>query len=115
VDSPFPGVTVGCYVWPQSLKQADYVAAFLAAMALMGPGEKSSNTSALIRGYRHPIPSLSWPYSLNATVLKSITDVGDEVLDVSYLARSTTTPAVPAAVTDPPNILIPRHVGFYPI
>lgn len=114
IDTPFVGISVGCYVWPQSVNQAAYAEAFLNSMKLMGPGEKSSNVSALIRGSRKPVPSLSWPYSLNATVLRGLSSVGDEVLDVSYLARSTTTPAVPAVVTDPPKILVPRHVGFYP-
>lgn len=115
LDSPFPGVAVGDYIWPKCTNQDVYVAALLKAFAGMGPGEKTANTTILERGYRHPIPSLSWPSSLNTSILKKIEDTGDEVEDTMYLYRSTTTPALPATVNDPPNILVPRNLAFYPI
>ena len=123
IDQPFPNIAAAFaldasakpIIWPQAVNGPAYVAAFLAAMALMGPGEKTSNAGVLSRGYRHPLPVNSWPYSLNATILKSLSNVGSEVLDVSYYSRSTTTPAIPGSVANPPNILVPRFIGFYPI
>lgn len=122
VDVPFTNLAAalalggtGPFIFPDAQNMSDYVAAFLAATALMGPGEITSNVSVLGRAYRHPLTTFSWPASFDSSILKKIENVGDEVTDTSYLYRSTTTPAVPGAVTDPPNILIPRHVGFYTI
>lgn len=114
IDFPFVGLTVGCFVWPQPLRAQAYVEAALDGFASMGPGEKTSNPFALERGFRHPPPSLSWPHSLGASQLRVIEDSGSEVLDTEYLYRSTTTPAVPGSITDPPNQIVPRHLGFYP-
>jgi uncharacterized phage protein gp47/JayE len=115
LDTPFTGVTVGCFVWPQASRQQAYVDALLGAFGLMGPGEKTANVSILSnRGFRHPVPTLAWPYALGGPQLRALTDSGAEVQDAAYLYRSTTTPAVPADVEDPPNILTPRHLGFYP-
>lgn len=113
LDKPFTGITTGCYIWPQCENQQTYVDAVLEAFALMGPGEKTSNTSDLVRGYRHPTPSSGWPYSLGGKMLRSLVQSGDEVLDADYLTRSTTTPSVAASATSNPNILIPRHIAFY--
>lgn len=124
IDTPFVGITTGCYVWPQCAKQDTYVAALLAAYQLMGPGEKSANASALVRGFRHPPVSTSWPSSLGPHILRALADAGDEVFATQFLYRSdgTTTingasgivsAQVPASVSDPPNIFIPRHIGFY--
>ena len=124
LDTPFIGIATGCYLWPQAENQAAYVAAVLAAFSLMGPGEKTTNVSALARGYRHPTSNAGWPYTLGAWMRKALTDVGDEVDAAEYILRydgTTTlvgdtgvlTPQVPGVVTSPPNILIPRHIGFY--
>lgn len=121
IDTPFPNIASlaliasGPFIFPDAINMDTYVAEFLAAMALMGPGEKTANVSVLTRGYRHPIPTASWPYSLDSSILKKVENSGDEVTDTDYYYRSTTTPAVPGSISDPPNILIPRFVGFYPI
>lgn len=114
IDNPFIGIATGSYIWPQCANQQIYADAFINAMGLMGPGEKTADVVILQRAYRHPLTSTAWPSALNATILKSVSNAGSEVLDVAYYYRSTTAPAIPGAVTDPPNILIPRHIGFYP-
>jgi uncharacterized phage protein gp47/JayE len=113
VDTPWPNLTVGSYIFPQAQNMATYVAAFLASMALMGPGEKTSNTSALIRGFRHPPPQNAWPYALGPTQLRAVTNAGTEVLDISYLSRTLTQPALAGSLTSPPHILVPYNIGFY--
>lgn len=126
IDAPFTGIEAGAYIWPECQNAQVYVDAILDAFALMGPGEKTTNTSALIRGFRHPTPSTAWPYSLGPAMLRAVTDSSDEVLAAQFLYRTdgTTTlsgasgqltPQVPVAVTDAPRILVPRHIGFYPI
>lgn len=126
LDRPFTDIAVGCYVWPDCQNAQAYIDALIAHFALMGPGEKTSNVSALVRGFRHPLPSTSWPYALGPAMLRAVTDAGDEVLAAQFLHRTdgTTTstsvagqvvPQVPGAVTDAPKIFVPRHIGFYRI
>lgn len=114
IDTPFVGIAVNDYIWPQCVNQAVYIAALLDAFAHMGPGELTANATILARAYRHPVPALAWPYSLNATQLKAITNTGEEVLDSSWIYRSATTPSVPGAVTLAPSCFMPRHIAFYP-
>ena len=125
LDTPFVGVGVGSVIFPQSQNQSNYVTALLAFFALMGPGEKSTNASALIRGYRHPTPNQGAPYSVGSQLLKALVNAGTEVLDASYFYRSdgvqpaiTTasgnlTPPVPGTVTSAPNIYIPGQIGLF--
>ncbi len=112
LDTPFPGIAVGDYIWPDCTNAQTYVDAILTAFGQMGPGEKT--TANITRGYRHPVPVNSWPHTLGATQLRAISNSGDEVLDVSYLYRtSSAAPAVPGAVATSPNIYVPRRIGFY--
>lgn len=124
VDRPFVGIAVGCYIWPDSERAQVYVDTALAAFALLGPGEKTANASALARGFRHPPPAVGWSYALGPQLLRAMSDAGEEVLDVQFLHRTDGTqtltgtasqivPTVPALATDPPRIFIPRHLGFY--
>lgn len=115
VDNPFPNVAVGSLIFPDAVNMDTYVATWLAGMALLGPGEKTTNASVLSRGFRHPPPQLSWPYALNAQLLKRVENSGAEVLATQYYYRSQITPAVPGSVANPPNQFVPRQVAFYPI
>jgi hypothetical protein len=126
LDAPLTGITAGSYIWPDCENAETYITAILDAFALMGPGQKSSNASALIRGFRHPLPTAGWPYTLGPSLLRALSDAGDEVADVQYLHRydgTTTltgssglvTPQVPASVSDPPKIFVPRHIALYRI
>jgi len=119
IDTPFSNMADALalggtpFIFPDATNMSTYVQAFLDATALMGPGEVTSNVSVLSRAYRHPLTSREWPASMDSQILRKIEVSGEEVTDTDYFYRTTTTPAVPGAVTDPPNILIPRHVGFY--
>lgn len=126
IDTPFIGLAAGNLIFPQSANQANYVAAILGAFALMGPGEKSTNASALIRGFRHPLPNAAWQYSVGPTMLRAMTNSGTEVFDAQFYLRydgTTTlttntgllTPQVPGVVTGNPLIYTPRNLAFYPI
>lgn len=113
LDMPFTGITAECVVWPASERQEAYVAALYGAFALMGPGEMSSQPSVLRRSARHPLPSMSFPYSLGATQLRALSDSGPEVLAAQYLG--TPTRMTPTVNGSAPRILVPKHFGFYPI
>ena len=122
IDQPFPNLAAalalggtGPMIFPQAQNTATYVAALLANIAAMGPGEKTANAGVLARGYRHPLTTQGWSYSLNASTLRAVTNSGAEVLDVSFNLRSVTTPAIPGAVSSPPAIIVPRHCGLYPM
>ena len=124
VDVAFTGIAVGCYIWPECQNAQTYVDAILEQFSLMGPGEKTSNASALVRGFRHPIPATGWQYSVGPAMTRAVTDTGTEVLSAYYLHRTdgTTTmttpagnltPQVPSAVADNPNQFVPRHIALY--
>lgn len=126
VDSAFTGIATGCYVWPAARGSQTYVDAALAAFAQLGPGEKTSNASALIRGYRRPTPGSSWSSKVAAQMLGALGDAGDEVAAATFYHRTdgTTTitgasgaltPQLPATIDDAPLIFVPRHLAFYPI
>jgi uncharacterized phage protein gp47/JayE len=125
LDRPFVGIATGCYIWPECQNAQAYVDAILAAFALMGPGEKTSNASALLRGFRHPPPSVGWPYTLGPHMLSALTDQ-DEVQSAQFFHRydgtttvtgssGTVTPQVPASIADAPKQFVPRHIGFFRI
>jgi uncharacterized phage protein gp47/JayE len=126
LDKPLVGIATGSYIWPDCQNAQLYVNALLAAFALMGPGEKTSNASALFRGFRHPPPSTSWPYSLGPHLLQAITNAQEEASSAQFFHRTdgtttvtgsagTVTPQVPAAIANAPKQFTPRHIGFYRI
>jgi len=116
LDTPWPNIAVGNYVFPQAVNTAAYVASILLAFSRMGPGEKvAAGTAGYTRGFRHPLPSQAYPYTLGPTQLRAITDGSTEVLSTSFLYQSQTTPAIPGAVANAPNILVPRQIGLYAI
>lgn len=115
VDTPFTGINVGHFISPQAAALPVYFNALLAAFAALGPGEKTANATVLARAYRRPVPTLAWPSGLDAAVLRAITNAGDEVLDVAYRFRTLVAPPLPASITDPPNIFVPRNLAFYPL
>lgn len=126
LDSPFVGIATGSYIWPNCENAQAYVDATLAAFALMGPGESTSNASALARGFRHPRSAAGWPMTLGPHLTRALVDAGTEVESAQYFHRTdgTTTltgssglvtPQVPAALTDPPKIFRPRHLAFYQV
>lgn len=124
LDQPFVDIVVGCYIWPKCENAQEYCDAVVDAFALMGPGEKSSNASALVRGFRRPRPAAGWPSTLGSHLTRALTDAQREVLSAQFFHRTdgtttttgsggVVTPQVPASVSDPPNIYVPRHISFY--
>jgi hypothetical protein len=122
IDTPFPDVFVGAFVFPQAVQQANYFAAALQAFANLGPGEWTANVTALQRAYRHPVPSLVWPSALDSNFLRTMENAGPEVETARYLFTSGSTPLVPSTITvsaagaltsTPPAVLTPRNLGWY--
>ena len=124
LDKPFVGISAGCYIWPQCQNGLAYANALLAQFALMGPGEKTENALALSRGFRHPPPSVSWPYSLGSHLLQALTSTQEDVFAAQFFHRTdgstsvtgsggTLNPPVSAFLDDAPRIFVPRHIAFY--
>ena len=114
IDTPWPNVANGCYVFPQSTNQTTYVAAIMSAFSNMGPGEVTANATVLSRGFRHPLPTLQWPYTTGTTQLKTVISSGSEVLDARYIRGGSQTPNVAGSVYTAPSVLVPANIGFYP-
>lgn len=108
-------VSVGDYISPGAASIVTYGEEFLAQTNLLGPGENTSAGARLPRALRRPFHSNGWGSSLNATQLKALSTNHPEILDFAWLYRSLSTPTVPSAPEDAPNVLVLRHLGIYPI
>jgi uncharacterized phage protein gp47/JayE len=126
LDKPFTGIAVDCFIWPDCENAQAYVDAVLDQFELMGPGEKTGNASLLARAFRRPRTAAGWPYTLGNHLCNAISTAEDEVdvAQFAYRTDGTTTvngsagnvsPQLPAAITDPPKIFVPRHIAFYRI
>jgi hypothetical protein len=117
LDTPLTGVALQNYIFPSAVNQSTYLSSLLASFASMGPGEWTSNPTALQRAFRHPIPGLVAPYAMSNTQLGSLIRSSNEVLDAFYIFRTYTTPPVPSGPTGvlAPNCLVPQNIGFYQV
>jgi hypothetical protein len=126
VDTPLVGLGTlqAGYLWPDCQNAQAYVDAVLDSFSRMGPGEKTTNASALLRGFRHPRPAAGWPCAVGPEMLRALTDAGDEVQAAQYFHRAddVTTklgsagvlkPQVPESLTASPRLFVPRYLGFY--
>jgi len=113
VDSNGTSITIGEYVFPGAEQMQAYYEAVLAGFAGLGPGEKTDVASLIPRAKRRPLAVDSWPSSLSNRFLKVFSE-RSEVYAAGYLYREAVSPPLPAAISDPPYIIIPRHIGFYP-
>ena len=125
IDTPFTNIATGHLIWPECQNATQYCETVLAQFALMGPGEVTSNVSALVRGFRHPIAANGWPMALAPHLLNVLAKNHEEVLSASFLyraapAHSTLTgssgalnPNVPGAISSPPNQFVPKNIAFY--
>lgn len=122
IDTTFVNVAVGNYIFPASVNQDTYAEALLDMFARMGPGEMTSNASALVRASRHPYTHVSWASKFEAQFTRALEDAGREVYRASLAYIYTTAPVSITASAPPiPNIAIfegpfvyvPRNIGFY--
>lgn len=123
IDTPFPNIQVGAYIWPACKNAQAYADAAIAAFAKMGPGEKTSIPSLLTRAFRRPRPSVAWPYELGGHLTRALTSL-DEVQVAQFFHRTSgavtltgnagvIAPPIPALLTDAPKIFVPRNLAFY--
>jgi hypothetical protein len=115
IDSPFVNIAPGHLISPQAQNSSTYFNTILNSFATLGPGQKTNLGGLLPRALRHPYTNTSWPSDINASMLRALSDVGEEVLDVSFKYRTFTTPNIPTSITQGPYILTPQYIGLYPL
>ena len=116
IDTPFVGLATNDYIFPAMVNAQTYVDAVINQFSILGPGEKSNIPTLLPRAYRKPRPNLSFPNAIDGSMLKAVIESATEVLsaDYWYSTYGTNPPALPSVINSPPNIYIPRQLGFYP-
>lgn len=122
LDAPFVDATgqipaSGHYISPAAQNIASYGVTWLELMEGMGPGENTSDINLIANGraLRHPfVASGGARMSLTGNQLKALEKKHPEIEESAYSYRSKSSPTTPAAVSDAPNILVPRHFAIYP-
>jgi hypothetical protein len=118
-SSSLSWVTVGMYCSATAINLTQYAEEFAAAMRALGPGEKTSNIDKLPRALRYPSSDVEYPQSLTSLQLTAVSNEHPEILDMTYIGRFATgtkvarvTPSVATIETNPPNILVLKHLSF---
>lgn len=107
-------VAIGDYICPASVNAEAYGESWVNAMRALGPGENTEDPGRLPRALRHPYVVDENPSALSFLTLEAFRKEHGEISDISYAYKPTSQPTVPATVSDPPNILVPRHFAIYP-
>jgi hypothetical protein len=119
-------ITIGMLVSAAASNLTSYARAFRDAMALLGPGEKTTSVDILPTARRTPSQDVEYPAELTNVLLTSIVAGYPEVIDLSYAARydagtgesgtstwvARTVPSIPATTAQPPRILVPGAISF---
>jgi len=115
VDSFGNGPETGEYVCPDAQNLDGYGTLWLDIFESLGPGENTTSANRLPRAKRHPYATDEDPSSITRATLARLVRAYPEITDISLAYAPTTTPTVPPNVRTAPNILVPRHLGFYPL
>ena len=115
IDTPFPTIILGDYIFPALKNGQTYVDAVLQHFSQMGPGEKTDVASLIPRALRKPRSNTSYPNSLEGSMLKTIINSSTEVESCDYYYRKySVAPTLPYYIYDSPYIFIANNIGFYP-
>ena len=109
------GVAANDYISPNAQNLSKYGDTWVSTFEKLGPGEMPDPNGIRPRNLRNPNASDERPHSITTTALTQLASKHPEITDISFGYSPTTTPTVPATVDDPPNILVPRHLGIYGI
>lgn len=121
LDRALPSILVGDYLCPAAVNIEAYAENYMASVALLAPGEKTSDTVVLPRAYRHPKSSAGYPSAVTTTQLTGLQTSFPEVSNASYLTINDTAgftlplePALPGSVRQGPFVWRVRRLAFYP-
>lgn len=120
------GVAVGDFIFPASVNAQNYLNTLMQQYALLGPGQVTSNQGLLVLGAtRYPSANAQFPNVMGVQVERALVTNNNEVYAASLnsssfapgaqpnLGAAYNTAYVPPAVNAPPNIYVPRNIGFY--
>lgn len=113
VDQDNNLIAVGDFISPACVNADAYGSTWRDIMAKLGPGECTALAYRLPRASRHPLTTSQDNPTLTTVQKKDFLNAFDEVTDCAYAYTSTTTPAVPASVDTPPNVLTLDNFGIY--
>jgi uncharacterized phage protein gp47/JayE len=105
----------GDYISPDAQNLDGYGVAWVNLFESLGPGENTSSSDRLPRAKRHPYASDEDPSSVTRASLGKLVQYYPEITDIAFSYSPTTTPTVPSGVDDPPNVLVCRRFGVYPL
>lgn len=122
-------VVAGMFLSVGAERLVDYAEVMRAAIALLGPGEKTDNSAIVPRGRRQPVSGISFPQRLTAIQLCALTDPDNnfpEVANVIYRSRhadgsqfsgtgtfdNLEAPSLPPTTADAPRILVLQNLAF---
>ena len=128
LDGAMGFAEVGMFVSAGAINLTQYADEFLAAMKALGPGEKTSNVDKLPRALRYPGSDLEYPQDITSIQLNSVMREHPEILNMEYAAdpgpaiaaeaalhalfTDIGSPTVATIETDPPNVLVVKHLSF---
>ena len=106
----------GDYISPDAEKIDDYGATLAETFAALGPGEKTSDSDILPRGYRHPLTTESWSHQFTSRHVGELSMDHDEIAHVTVTVPTSLPAAasVASSVASAPNILVLGKLAFYP-
>lgn len=105
-------VAVGDYIFPASLNAQNYLDTVMGTFAALGPGQVTSTLGLLAIGAnRQPAASSTYSPYVAGQFLQNLTAENSEMYAAQFLYNSTN--QLGPAVATPPNIWIPRNIGFY--
>ncbi len=120
VQNGFTASPLGAYVSSGAVSLSAYAGTFAGAVAVLGPGEKTSMPELLPLAARQPKPDQSAPSDLTSRTYGVVTAAYPEILDLNYeltVNTGTTTPSVrspalPATTADPPRVLVLKQFSI---
>lgn len=119
VQGGFQGdFAAGSFISAGAVGLTQYATAALAEFNKLGPGEKTDNPDILPRGRRTPSADVLAPPNIGSRIITGIESQFSEI-ELTYAARyvtgSTTTitgPSLPPSTSDPPRIIVLKHLAF---
>lgn len=115
VDSTNATIAVGDYVSPAAQNLEAYADSYLTLLEGLASGENTADANRLPRAQRNPTVADGGAESGIGTSFEGqMTRRHFEMSDCEIAYANLTAPTVPASVDDPPNVLVPRHLGIYP-
>lgn len=118
-SDPFTSVDIGSYCSADAVNLSAYATQFNEAIALLGPGQKTTSQDILPRAKRQPGPDFTFPTDLTNATLNNVLSQNDEMLDLNYAARYETgtvttrfSPSIPLTTADPPKVLAMKYFAI---